>query len=427
MSDITKFLIQIILTIIIVLILIYEKEILPLKFRNYLFMIKNNKKFFKYLKLENPNREKTIEELEKSEHLLVEIKMFDVFPNKEMNELIKSIYRLNKKKYKLKNLYLRNKKFGNIDYIDSTNGFYSTTSIAEIIPQKDSHINLIKISCKQVNNQEFIVEFEFILLPKYENIFINKYYKLGKKYPFIEFYYDDVDFRDKALQDFWFNLYQAYLNKILKLNYGKKYILPRVCFISDKNLNLEEVSRDFITLAYIDSKTNSVTYRILDNDSSPTFYSFFKRIIPNVIEINKIDSKLYYTLFYPIEKMEIKRRLNKYFNSEKNIAHQNFIWLINKLRNFDEYKRYEKHLNLKTYNQYKYIYNDNDEKIVDSFSQEHYKSLLEEEYRGIYNYLEKVYSQQKDCKTINLSLIAIILTLITTFYEKIIKFISSFN
>ncbi|MEG0236778.1 MAG: hypothetical protein RR523_12270 [Cetobacterium sp.] len=427
MSDITKFFIQIILTIITILILIYGKEILPLKLRNYLFMIKNNKKFFKYLKIKNPNREKTLDELKSSECLLAKIKMFDIFSNKEMNNLIKSIYGLNKKKYKLKNLYLRNKKFGNIDYIDSTNGFYSTKNIVKITPKKDLHIRSIEISCKQVNNQEFIVEFEFTLLAKYENIFINNHYKLGKKFPFIEFYYDDIDFRDKALQDFWISLYQAYLNKILKLNYGKRYILPRVCFISDKNLNLEEVHRDFITLTYIDLQNKSVTYRELDDNSSPTFYSCFKKEVPKVIEINEIDSKLYYTLFYPIEKMEIKRRLNKYFNSQKNITHKNFIWLINKLRNFDEYRRYEKNLNLETYNKYKYIYYENDEKIVDSFSQEHYKSLLEEEYRGIYNYLEKIYSQQKERRTINLAFGAIILTIITTFYEKIIKLISSFN
>lgn len=425
MSEVSKFIFQIIFTCIFMLMLIFGKKLMPLKMRYYLFRTKENKRFFKYLKSKIKDKEKTREELKNEELLLVGIKVYDVFSNKDMNNLLKSIYKLNKNKFQLKNMFWRAKKIGEIEYIDGIKGVYKISNIGVIIPKNDPHIRSIRLSTKQINNQEFVVEFEFELSPKDENIFINRHYKLGSKEPFFEYLHEEKKYKELALNRYSLNLYQAYLNKILKLNYGRGYILPKVCYIHKKAFDLDKINRDFITQAYINTEKNMVAYRFLYEDDCYTLYTLFKDIVPTIIDVGSIDSRLYYTLFYYIEKMELKKRVNKYFNAEKKVTYKNFIWLINKLRCFDEYSRHEKNINKNYNDKYKFIYDD-EEKEVDSLSIEHYKKILEEEYRAIYEYLEKIYSQQKDSKTINIALFTVILTVVLTFLtnDKFLKLFS---
>lgn len=366
------------------------------KLYRYFYREKNKKLFLKKI-LETNEESKNLED-----HLY-KLEIFDIFSNKEFSKLIKSINKLDKNKFKVKSYY-RNKVIGDYDYVDAFNGVGGWSRIAEITPKNEKHISKISIGKTQLNNKEVFVEFTLALEKKELANFIRKnaIFLDSRDIGFFDFSKDDSMLK-REISKCYFNLYQYYLRTILKLAYGKGYILPKVVYIYEKNLDLKKYEKLHFSESYILKEDECLLLQNFVEDDY-TLYNITNKSVIDVNMFNYLNNELYYKLFSEIEKREFRTRINKYFSeTQKYIKYKDYLWLINKNRNLEssdeERKKENDHIKDKELRDF----------IVGKGLQ---KSFFKKKYKNSYKYLSTIYSQQKEIFIIVVTTITLLVTLI---------------
>lgn len=336
---------------------------------------------------------------------LYKIEIFDVFSNKQMSKLIKSVNKLDNNKFKVKSYY-RNKVIGDYSYVNAFNGLGGWAIVAEIIPKNENHISKISIVKTQLNNKEIFVEFTLTLDKKELNNFIKKNAKLidSREIGYFDFSKDDSMLK-REVAKCYSNLYQYYLRAILKLAYGKEYILPKVMYFYQKNLNLSEYEKLHFSESYILKEDECLLLRNFVEDDY-TLYNITNKSVIDVNIFNYLNNELYYKLFSEIEKYEFKRRVNKYFSGvKKHIKYKDYLWLINKTRNLED----SDDERMKTDN-----HDSEEEKKLRDFiiGNGIQKEYFSKKYKNSYKYLSSIYSQQKEIFIIKIATRTLIATLI---------------
>jgi hypothetical protein len=346
----------------------------------------------------------TNQEQKELEDYLCKIEIFDVFSNKQMSDLIKSINKLDNNKFKVKSYY-RNKVIGDYSYVNAFNGLGGWGVIAEIIPKNEKHISKISIVKTQLNNKEIFVKFKVELFPKEVDFFLKKYLKLLESWDIPSMNGLDSSMYEREEQRCYFNLYQYYLKSILKLAYGKEYILPKIMYIYSKELNLEELEDDAFTETYISKNSNNLIRRILIEDDY-SLYSISNKSFENIDVLSYLNNELYYNFFSEVEKYEFTKRVNKYFSGvKKSIQYKDYLWLINKTRNLEN----SDDERTKTNNHYSKEETKLRDFIIGKGIQKEYFS---KKYKNSYKYLSSIYSQQKEIFIIKIAIRTLIATLV---------------
>lgn len=316
------------------------------------------KKYKKY-RLKEKKYENWLKEFNHDEERgLYTIEMFDVIDNDNMNKLIRKLYKLNKYKFiDVENSYRKNFMTKSI-YAKVQIDYTSIGRLAEIKFKDDGFIRNILVSHTQINNNEFIISYKFILKKVirnyleissivYKNIDFIKHSCNCTWYLDKKFFGNLEDYKDMIRLDInlFRDYFQCFIEKRLHTTIGKKYKLPVVFNynILDENSSKKELKKSFLTKCYSNKEeTEFLNIDITESEgASINRYTFGKYLNSNGLlhYFSEYGNEFYFQIFNRIEAIEIERRLGRYFsNKKKYISLSDQKWLINKIRGIKERK-----------------------------------------------------------------------------------------
>ena len=392
----------------------------------FIDFLENNKNF-KTFKKTNEQNNKFINGINALKYW--SITFFDVYNNKELNSLVKSISKLNKHKYQV-DLTLIPKKSKELNYLKLQYDFTSIALLAKVKLLDDKFISEITSSFTQINNNQVIVEYDlhFKNLMKNENLI--EFLKCNKKIlygmNFIDYYEFNKIMETRSFSNIFRifeklikSAFQAKLMEVVTLNIGKKFNLPSCLVINyPKDLySSADFQKAFLKDIYeIDGGdqyllSDVTTEEGLDMELYFSGNSYKSISFTNLISIYRMN--FYYFLFNKIEKIEMNYKLNKYFNeSKKNISSADYKWLINKIRAINDNKL---HTNYKK--SYKTniidwkLYYGGEEKKLD-FIDNTYINKFESIYSKCLEHIQIIYSLQKENLIINIASLTLLAALI---------------
>ena len=158
---------------------------------------------------------------------------FDVYNNKELNSLVKSISKLDKHKYQV-DLTLIPKKSKDLNYLKLQYDYTSITSLAKVKLLDDQFIEMIISSFTQINNNQVIIEYDLRFKKIMKNESLIEFIKSNKKdlyeKKFIDYYDLDKIIKSKSFssifrifEKLFKSTFQAKLMEVIPLNKGKRY------------------------------------------------------------------------------------------------------------------------------------------------------------------------------------------------------------
>ena len=288
------------------------------------------------------------------------ISLYDSINNDEANKLIKKLHKLKKNnKYEIDTPY-RKKEFKNINYIHTEFDGTGHGILAKIKFKDDDLISYIDMTWTQVNNEEAVIEYEFHfkkIIKNFSEIHkcVLKQYKRIKKAKYSQFYLnndflkDDIGQRINCEFDYFETILQNYLESISCSHYLRSYKLPlKTTYLIDKKTKkvMKYIKEAFLSESYIvDDQHYLMLYNLYDIQGSKIDEFIIKKRF-NPFSITRLLSehgmKMYYILFYKIEKNELDKRITKFLNSKKIFLNLfDYKWLINKQRKINEKKFYD--------------------------------------------------------------------------------------
>ena len=289
------------------------------------------------------------------------ISFYDIVNNDEANKLIKKIHKLKKnKKYVIDTPYKR-KEFKNINYIHTEFDGTGHGILANIKIKDNDLISSIDMVWSQINNEEAAIEYEIHFkksIKNYEEIhrYVLNNYKRLKKAKYSQFYFndgflkDDINQRVKCEVDYFETILQNFLEELLYSHYLKHYKLPikTTYLMENKSKKIMKYIKDaFLSESYIADNQHYLTLNYLEDIQGTKIDEFIFKKRFNPFSITRLLSdhgmKMYYILFYKIEKYELDKRITKFLNSKKIFLNLfDYKWLINKQRKINEKKFYDR-------------------------------------------------------------------------------------
>ncbi|MBN8237294.1 hypothetical protein JF544_18785 [Halobacillus kuroshimensis] len=334
------------------------------------------------------------------------------------------MHKLNKDKYKVKS-FLRPKRIKKLNYLSLQYHQSSISSLSEVHFLKDKYIQKIKASFTQINNNQAIVQFDmtFNKIMDYEMLIdfikVNKQALYNKSY--VDFYDKDnvLGYRDvyRQLDKLETSTFQAKLNEVVNLPYGRTYNLPHLSVIRypEEIFSKESLKNFFLCKTF--EINNGEQHLIADITSREGlkmglyFSGKYYRPIPFTHIISNYRMDFYYFLFERLENYELNRRLNKYLvQSKKTVSLKDYKWLVNKVRSINDNKL---HMNYEPFQDslkdWKAFVDGEEDEI------EFTKNLYTKKYETIYNelieHMKIVYSLQKENLIINIGILTLIATI----------------
>ena len=291
---------------------------------------------------------------------LFSVTFYDTVTNKQLNKLIKKIYKLKRAdNYKIEISY-KQKKLKDLNYLKPQFDCTGGGGNAQVYLLKDNLLKSIDISWTQINNDEAILQyvcyfpniienFNFIHNLVIQNI--SKY----KKIKYLPFYYN-VDFfikddKEKVnLECTYFRcILQHKLENLFYSNYIKKYLLPIKYTYIAKNKNqkiMMYIKKPFLCNSYIIDNNHYLVEDSLEINRGCELNEFiFKQQFRELDLLHYFSYQrmnLYYNIFYNIEKLELEYKITKFLNSKKiTINVLDYKWLLNKYRRINERRFYK--------------------------------------------------------------------------------------
>lgn len=318
-----------------------------LKFRKWIF-------YRKYRKLLKDARPDTTKEVTLGKGSLMSVEVYDVLDNNQMNKLIRSISRLDKKKFDVKLIYKTNR-FRKRNYIRPQFDHTSTSSLATIKQKADEFIPEIRISWTQINNDEAVVEYQFAFTKSVETLsecrsIILEHWDWVMSVESLSFYksVDDIVQHDSEnnehIYTMFLTIFQGYINKHLYTNLGHRHQLPiNVLQLSKSSRRINELVRSDRLFARIYKKKDKKVYLIhnpIDEWVINTLVVGKSYSYEGLLGyFSKYGMNYYYYIFGKIEVNELSSRLTDYLNSGKTkLSLKNRRWLYRKFRRVSEVK-----------------------------------------------------------------------------------------
>lgn len=392
----------------------------------FIDLIENGEEYKDYTE----SNKKHKEDLEKNSAInLWSILFFETYDNFGINQLIKSISKLDKKYFEVK-LNYRKKRLKDLQYLELQYDHTSVSSLARIKVKKHNYIRNISISFAQINNNQAIVKFEieFNKIISQENYidFIKTNMDILYNKKFIDYYDLKYICKSKSLStinqitdELFKSTLQAFLAENIFLSFGKIYNLP-TCAIYNypKGMYTKETFKDiFLCTTY--HIRDGEQYLVVDNirQSSGTemglyFEGSTYKPLYFMGLISKYRMNFYYFLFGNIENCEFNLKMNKYYNTKKNkVSSKDYKWLVNRLRAIKDNKLHDYYKKRENCEVNDWIaYRDNEE-IEINFIGNDYSKRYETIYSECLEHVKFIYSLQKESLILKIATWTLVATL----------------
>ncbi len=289
---------------------------------------------------------------------IVRIDLYDVLDNKAVSKLIRKISGLKKSGYKTK-LYYKKSRLGVRNYIQPQFDYTATGLFAEITKLNDDFLREIHLSWTQINNDEAIIQYSFMLGKPVKSVedcrkWVLDYWGLMSKVEALP-YYESVDIlaadtsqNNRYIYDLFLGIFQGFVIDNLHTNLGHTYRLPiNILQLTKKRTALNRIiSENFIYIVYKKGKENCyILHKVIDK------WQINSVVIGDTYSgqdllgyFSEYGMDYYYLVFGDIEIAELSKRLVSYFNKGKTkISYRNRKWLLRKFRRVSEVKLFSPH------------------------------------------------------------------------------------
>ncbi|ASB89338.1 hypothetical protein [Bacillus sonorensis] len=284
-----------------------------------------------------------------------EVTFFDVFNNKQLNNLIKGIHNLNNKKYRIE-LSLIPKKYKNLMYLNIQYDRSSTRSLCKVTFLDDLFIDDVEAGFTQINNNQAVVEFRISFKKSMTHELWIDFIKENKELLYKKKFFGCYDI-DKIIRSEHYSLIynsiskvrdaalQAKLLNTFRLNFGSEYILPQynAVYVPQEHFKNEYFNDVFLCRTYeIENKYLVVDLTSEEGLKMNLYFSGAYSAMNFLQLLSNYRMDFYYFLFEKIESFEIDSRINKYFSgSKKRVSLNDYKWLINKIRSLNDNKLHQ--------------------------------------------------------------------------------------
>jgi len=286
---------------------------------------------------------------------LSNIALYDVLDNDGMTKLIKSIYKLKKRRnIEVHHLNYRKKNLRKLNYINSQK--YNWASIVKLKFHDDKWIREVNILYTNLNDSEIIIQYDFNF-----KVVLNNYVKvhdfvmdniINLKLPyFLTSYIDDKFFDNVKYIDIFsleyelfVDILQTFITNNLYSKHGNRYKLPVEYSYRIKRHNKRKdriLKNSFLQLCYYKEGMYILYNNFLRERAEFEVYSRSKYLTkPILLEyFSKYSMEFYLIAFNDFETNQLEKRMRKYLNSnKKNINSNDLKWFIVKIKQLTEEK-----------------------------------------------------------------------------------------
>ena len=310
--------------------------------------IEGEKVHREFIQEEKPSWAKRIDYFD--EYMITSVIIGDVLSNDGVTQLLKKLYALSKKKYKVKNYYkkptLRNK----YDYVKLQYTHYSTGVFADIEFLEDKYINRIEIRWSQINNYFAYVEYTFWFHKclddnLYNEFIIENLNKLTSK-DYIIWYHIRDKKEDNYLalsqmnSEFFNMICQHYITSLLYSEKGKNSPLTSIIFgVREQPIDISTLYIGDFAKAFYNKKSNYII--IGDFEHNNYLLCSGNNSIPNFSVcslISEYGNEFYYKFFGESELIIFEQEFSRYSNGRVKIKYNKKIkQLLKKIQSISDY------------------------------------------------------------------------------------------
>ena len=270
----------------------------------------------------------------------------DVLTNDGITNLLKCLYSLPKKKFKVINFYKKPTCFRKYDYVKLQYTSNSAGILAEIELIEDKFIDKIQILWSQINNYYAYIEYKFSFKKLFDeklfHEFVMENLECFTKYDYF-FYYDIKENQDVNYQwmlKFEFNLFpiilQHYITTYFYSETGRDYeLICLTAMVSSEKLDLKNFDIGFMAEGFYNKKGNYLIRRDFTQENA-YFLISGKNHMPSfqIIEyIRSFGNEFFYKYFGYRELKIFEEQFSKYASGRRKITFNKKIKsLLNRLQ-----------------------------------------------------------------------------------------------
>ena len=284
---------------------------------------------------------------------ITQVIIIDTLSNEGVSKLIKKLYSLPKKKFKVKNYYKKPSFTKHYDYIQLQYSHSQSGRFAEIELLNDKYLKEINISWSQINSYYAIIQYTFSFRrclndELYSSFMRDNIKKLSSK-DYLIWYYMDED-RDKEpnelmltqMNNEYFSLLlQHYITTFLYTEQGKdNQLINIVCYTRTDPINIDKMYLGDFGISYHNKRENYV----ITSDYNEINYSLLagNKVIPYFSVMGYVanyGNKFYYC-FSGLKELKIfEKEFSKFSSGRKKIVYnKKYKALLNKMQSLSEYE-----------------------------------------------------------------------------------------
>ncbi len=333
---------------------------------------------------------------------IAQVIIIDTLSNEGVRTLIKKLYSLPKKKFKVTNYFKKPTLTRNYDYIHLQYSHSQTGRFAEILLLDDKYLKEINISWSQVNSYFAIVQYTFSFKrclndEIYTSFMRDNIKKLSSKDYSI--WYHICKDRNQSLDELLLTqmnreyfplLIQHYITTFLYTEQGRtNQLVNIICYSRKESIDIDKLYLEDFGVSYYNKNENYVistdfdetSYSLLAGNNRIPFFSVMGYIA-------NYGNEFYYH-FNGIRELKIfEREFSKFSSGRKKISYnKNFKSLLNKMQSITEYSPSPRTNFYKQFNSNWDFYVSNDKTDLKDFHNKGRKINYQKIYQDNFSYL----------------------------------------
>ncbi|MCI8792282.1 MAG: hypothetical protein HFG38_05675 [Eubacterium sp.] len=357
--------------------------------------------------------------------VIAKVTIYDVLSNEGVSKLLKKLYSLSKRKFKVRNHYKKPTRRKGFDYIHLQYSHTSSSLFAEIELLKDKYIKEIIISWSQINSYFALIEYNFRLKKRLDDNGYNQFVyenisKLSSK-DYVAWYHVAEDKKDWLLQqmqdEYFILIFQHYITSFLYTEQGKKSRLTNLVYQTRKEpIDMGKLYLDEMGASYYNKKQKYVICSSALNDIDYCLLSG-NNLIPQFSIcpfISKYGNEFYYRFFGYRELKAFEIEFSRFFTGRKKIDYNEKLKrLLTKMQSVAESENRNNKKFFKKFNKsWDFYINYKKSKIKDYpvYSTDKIKEI----YQDNFSYLKLLVEMKYTKSNRRISIVAVLISIIAT-------------
>lgn len=356
--------------------------------------------------------------------VIAKVTIYDVLSNEGVSKLLRKLYLLSSRKFKVRNYYKKPTRRKKYDYIHLQYSHTSSSFLAEIELLKDKYIKEIVISWSQINSYFALIEYNFRLKnclndEGYNQFVYENIKKLNSK-DYITWYHVGEDKKDLLLQqmkDEYFTLiFQHYITSFLYTEQGKKSKLTNLVYQTRKEpIDIDKLYLEGVGASYYNKRHNYVIceelggidyYLLSGNNMTPTFH-----ICPYV---SVYGNEFYYRFFGYRELKAFENEFSRFSTGRKKIDYNKRLnKLLNKMQSVSESENRESENFFEEFNKTWDFYKGNKRANLEEYPV-YSMDKIKQIYQDNFSYLKLMIEMKYTKSNKRISIIAVLVSIIAT-------------